>query len=83
MEPGAQKEIRDYADAIFRLTKEKVPVTMNAFEDYRLNSMQLSGLEIDCIKKRYLPSSMGERREFVAKLDALGLTLTLFPNGLA
>lgn len=83
MEPGAQKEIRDYANAIFQLTKEKVPVTMKAFEDYRLNSMQLSGLEIDCIKKRYLPSSLGERREFIAKLDALGLAVILFPNGLA
>lgn len=83
MEPGAQKEIRDYADAIFQLTKSKVPITMKAFEDYRLNSIQLSGLEIDCIKNRYLPNSLGERREFIAKLDALGLTLTLFPNGLA
>ena len=83
MEPGAQKEIRDYADAIFQLTKEKVPITMKAFEDYRLNSIQLSGLELDCIKNRYLPSSLGERREFIAKLDAMGLATTLFPNGLA
>ena len=83
MEPGAQKEIRDYANAIFELTKQKVPVTMEAFEDYRLNSIQFSGLEIDCIKNRYLPQSIGERREFVAKLDALGLTLDLFPGGLA
>lgn len=81
MEPGAQKEIRDYAHAIFNLVKEKAPITMKAFEDYRLNALQLSGLEIDCIKNKYLPDSLGERREFIAKLDALGLTLTLFPNG--
>jgi thymidylate synthase (FAD) len=83
MEPGAQKEIRDYANAIFQVVKEKMPVTMEAFEDYRLNSIQLSGLEIDCIKNKCLPDSIGERREFIAKLDALGLTLTLFPNGTA
>lgn len=83
LEPGAQKEIRDYAKAIYDLTKEKIPITMKAFEDYRMNSIQLSGLEIDCIKNRYLPSSIGERREFIAKLDTLGLSLILFPNGTA
>ena len=81
MEEGAQKEIRDYANQIFDLVKEKAPITMEAFEDYRLNAMQLSGLEIDCIKNRYLPDSPGERREFVAKLDRIGLSLSMFPNG--
>src|SRR6056300_686204 len=66
MEEGAQKEIRDYANQIFALVKEKAPITMEAFEDYRLNAMQLSGLEIDCIKNRYLPDNPGERREFIA-----------------
>ena len=81
MEPGAQKEIRDYASAIFDIAKQKAPITMKAFEDYRLNSIQLSGLEIDCIKNRRLPESIGERREFVAKMDTMGITLNLFPNG--
>ena len=81
MEPGAQQEIRDYASAIFDIAKQKAPITMKAFEDYRLNSIQLSGLEIDCIKNRRLPESIGERREFVAKMDTMGITLNLFPNG--
>lgn len=83
MEPGAQKEIRDYANAIYELVKPICPITMKAFRDFRTESIQLSSIEIDCIKNKYLPSSPGERREFVEKLDKLGLSLTLFPNGLA
>ena len=83
MEHGAQKEIRDYAVAIYDIAKQKAPITIKAFEDYRLNNIQLSGLEIDCIKNRYLPDSPGERREFIAKCDKMGITLKLFPNGTA
>lgn len=83
MEPGAQKEIRDYADAIFNIVKGICPLTMKAFEDFRLNSIQLSGVDIECIRTKTLPTSPGERREFIQKLDQMGLTLKLFPNGLA
>ena len=82
MESGAQKEIRDYANAIYDLVKPLAPLTMKAFRDFRLNNMQLSAVEIDCIKNKYLPESLGEKREFVAKLDRLGLSLKLFPNGI-
>lgn len=81
MEEGAQKEIRDYANAIFKIVKSKVPITMEAFEDYRLHSIQLSGTEIECVKTGSLPESVGERREFIEKLDKLGLSMKLFPNG--
>jgi thymidylate synthase (FAD) len=82
MEDGAQKEIRDYANAIYDLVAPLAPLTMKAFRDFRLNNMQLSAIEIDCIKNNYLPESIGEKREFVAKLDRLGLSLKLFPNGI-
>lgn len=83
MEAGAQKEIRDYADAIYEIVNKYAPITMKAFKDFRLNSMQLSAVDIECIKNKVLPESIGERREFVAKLDKLGLSLALFPGGLA
>jgi len=73
MEEGAQKEIRDYANAIYDLIKDKVPFTMKAFTDYRLTSIQLSGVEIECIKNKTLPESPGEKREFIHKLEKLGL----------
>ncbi len=82
MEAGAQKEIRDYAKAIYDLVQPKAPVTMRAFMDFRVNSMQLTAVEIECIKTNTLPASIGEKREFVAKLDRLGLALKMFPNGI-
>lgn len=82
MESGAQKEIREYACAIFDTVKDLCPITMEAFEDFRLNNIHLSGTEVECIKNRVLPDSLGERREFVAKLDSLGLATKLFPNGI-
>lgn len=85
LEPGAQQEIRVYAEAIRDLVAPLVPLTMKAFNDYRLNSLQLSALDIECIKARSLApmANKRERKEFVAKLDALDLTMKLFPNGLA
>ncbi len=73
MEAGAQKEIQDYATAIYQLVKDKVPHTMKAFSDFRLNSIQLSGVEVECLNTKTLPKSPGEKREFLSKLKKLGL----------
>lgn len=45
----AQKEIVEYANAIIELIKDIVPITFEAFEDYRLNSMNLSRMEKDLL----------------------------------
>jgi thymidylate synthase (FAD) len=84
MEEHAQKEIRDYAQAIFALVVPLVPATMRAFQDFRLNSMQLSGLEISVIQggvteekiNNNTDMTSGERREFIDKLKTLGLINT-------
>ena len=73
MEPGAQLEIREYANAIHDLIVDKVPLTMKAFKDFRLNTIQLSGIEIECIRTKTLPTSPGEKREFLAKLERLDM----------
>ena len=73
MEPGAQKEIRDYANAIYELIQPLVPITMKAFMDFRMNSIQLSGPEIEAISNGTHIESIGERREFQEKLRRLGL----------
>lgn len=46
VDPHAQKEIRDYANAVADFVKELFPVTFKAFEDYRLNSVSFSAQEI-------------------------------------
>lgn len=76
MEPGAQQEIQDYARAIFKLIEPLVPLTMKAFMDFRVNSMQLTGPEITRITAGDLSGeglSPGEKREFIDKLKKLGL----------
>lgn len=45
MDPHAQYEIRVYADAMFELFKQWMPITAQAFLDYRLNSVVLSDME--------------------------------------
>src|SRR3954471_2802248 len=50
MDPHAQQEIRDYANAMFALIQPIVPVAAEAFLDYRLNAMNLSGLEIEALR---------------------------------
>lgn len=51
MDKHAQWEIREYADALFELIKPIVPEASSAFEDYILNSMSLSSLDIEAIKE--------------------------------
>ena len=73
MELGAQKEIREYAEAIYELVQPLVPITMKAFVDFRMNAIQLSGPEIEAIANGTPIESIGERREFEEKMKLLGL----------
>lgn len=89
MDPHAQYEIRVYADAIAEIIKEYVPIAWEAFEDYRLNSITLSRMEIEALGKLLedAATTLGRRKivketgfgksesiEFAQKLQKL------FPN---
>ena len=71
MDHHAQKEIQEYATAIYDLIQPLVPLTMEAFMDFRVNSMQLTGPEIEALNTGKLIDSPGERREFEEKLIRL------------
>ena len=73
MDSHAQKEIREFANAIYTLVEPLVPITMKAFTDFRVNAMHLSGPEIESLKTGTIIKSPGERREFLEKLKRLGL----------
>ena len=75
MDEHAQIEIRDYATAMYDLIKGIVPLTCEAFEDYRINAMQLTGLEIDALRsgKPLASSNKREISEWEAKRAKLGL----------
>lgn len=46
LDSHAQKEIRDYANAIAYFVEKKFPLTWEAFQDYRLDAVTLTGPEI-------------------------------------
>jgi len=44
------KEIQDYAKVMYELVKPHVPIAAEAFEDYSLNSISLSRMEVDVLQ---------------------------------
>lgn len=50
-DPHAQKEIQDYASAIYELIKPIVPLACEAFDDYVVNARTFSKQEMEIIRK--------------------------------
>jgi thymidylate synthase (FAD) len=73
LDTHAQQEIREYAEAIYALVEPLVPITMEAFKDFRVNGMFLTGPEIDALRTGKEIESPGERREFEDKKKILGM----------
>lgn len=75
MEDHAQKEIRDLAYQVYDVIKPLVPVTCEAFEDFRLGSVTLSRAEVVAIRNRAsdIPGR-GENTEFQEKIKLLGFS---------
>jgi thymidylate synthase (FAD) len=82
IEDHAQKEIRDLAKQVYELIKPIVPVTCEAFEDFRLGAVTFSRSELNLLKDiikdpmsarwRVLPAK-GENAEFREKLNILDI----------
>ena len=87
LDSHAQFEIRVFAEAMADMVKEYVPLAWKAFEDYQLNSMALSqlevaeiralleGLEVDSSGLEERIANKRERKEFVEKLQLFGASL--------
>ena len=75
MDSHAQLEIQDFARAMYALIKPIVPVSCEAFEDYRLNAMQLTSLEIEAVRsgKPLATENKREHAEWEEKRVRLGL----------
>ena len=75
MDPHAQWEIQVFANAMYELLKPIVPVSAEAFEDYRLESMHLTRLEIEAVRsgKPLATDNKREQAEWEAKRERLGL----------
>jgi len=72
MDPHAQQEIRDYANAMYNLLKPKFPLCMEAFDDYKLHAKKFSRMEINLLKSILTPTFYNVHIEEKAK--QLGLT---------
>lgn len=70
MAEDAQKEIRDYADAVYKLLKPIFPITMEAFEDFRLESKQFSKIEIEALKLLFKNDQKSALDLFKSKTEA-------------
>tara|TARA_Y100000389_G_C17432894_1_gene503796 strand:+ start:1033 stop:1914 length:882 start_codon:yes stop_codon:yes gene_type:complete len=75
MDAHAQEEIRDFANAMFEIVSQICPISSQAFKDYRLNSVTLSGIEIDALKTKTKLNTENKRetQEFNDKLKILNL----------
>ncbi|KAF2077107.1 hypothetical protein CYY_001616 [Polysphondylium violaceum] len=75
MDSHSQKEIRDYANTIFALIRNIVPVACEAFVDYSFESIKLTRLEIEAIRsgKPINTTNKREAQEWEDKRKQLGL----------
>jgi thymidylate synthase (FAD) len=75
MDPHAQQEIRDYANAMYELIKPIVPIAAEAFVDYQLGGMHLTRLEIEAMQtgKPLASENKRENAEWEEKKKKLGM----------
>ena len=76
MDAHAQQEIQDYARAMHALIQPIVPVSIEAFRDYEMESMRLTRLEIEAIRAGKADIETDNKREIAeweAKRARLGL----------
>lgn len=57
-DPHAQFEIRAYAQLIWDIVRQWVPVSCEAFEDYRMNAVSLSAAEADVVRQALMGTSL-------------------------
>jgi thymidylate synthase (FAD) len=75
MDTHAQREIRDYAYAMFALIQPIVPVAAEAFLDYNFHSVRLSRLEVEALRTGQPLASENKRElaEWEEKKKRLGI----------
>lgn len=76
MDAHAQQEIQDYARAMHALIQPIVPISIEAFRDYEMESIRLTRLEIDAIRAGKSDIDTDNKREIAewqAKRARLGL----------
>ena len=65
----AQYEIRVYADAMLDIVKKLVPLTYEAFEDYRIGGTELSAKEVNLMRKLLKGEKVSFEEEGLSKRE--------------
>jgi thymidylate synthase (FAD) len=65
----AQYEIRAYANAMLELVKAWVPITHQAFMDYRANSVNLSALAVEVLRKKMNGEMVSQEQSGLSKRE--------------
>ncbi|WP_126978720.1 FAD-dependent thymidylate synthase [Frigidibacter oleivorans] len=65
----AQYEIRAYAEAMCAIVRDWVPLAYAAFEDYRLDSVALSGKAVAVLKRRLAGEAVGFETSGMSKRE--------------
>jgi len=65
----AQYEIRIYADAMLDIVKKWVPLTYEAFEDYRIGGTELSAKEVNLMRKLLKGEKVSFEEEGLSKRE--------------
>ena len=82
MDTHAQYEIREYANAIAKIVQDWVPLTWEAFQDYKVHNKNFSRLELQALRALFNGSDMKlacktaklkgrEKEEFKKKVEFL------------
>lgn len=74
LDSHAQAEIRAYAEAVAELVKQNFPVLYQAFEDYRLNAIGFSAIELKYLKEKIYLNQIIEDIKNTPKLKGFGKT---------
>ena len=68
-DPHAQYEIRVYADVMIDILKKWVPLTYEAFEDYRIGGTELSAKEVNLMRKLLKGEKVSFEEEGLSKRE--------------
>ncbi|MCC2646401.1 MAG: thyX [Rickettsiaceae bacterium] len=68
-DPHAQYEIRAYADAMLDIVKKWVPISYEAFEEYRLKGSSLSKNAVEMIKKMLRGETVTQEQSGMTKRE--------------
>ena len=80
MDSHAQEEIREFANEIYSIVEPIVPLSMKAFRDFRLSSIQLTGPEVEWLREKSFRGYSSDDRDFCIDEILLGGDIPTLPT---